>query len=105
VAELHSGPRNLTSRHASHIWRSQHPVDLSRLGDSGEKGTKVRALDSRSREKREREEESQISPLGGSGKKRGKARRLNSRRRERRKALVLSLADGRARRALTKGEP
>jgi hypothetical protein len=51
VVELHSGPRNLTSRHASHIWRSQHPVDLSRLRDSGEKGTKVRALDSRSREK------------------------------------------------------
>jgi hypothetical protein len=53
VAELHGGPGKWTSGHASHIWRSQHPVDLSHLGDSGDKGTKVRAFDSRSREKRE----------------------------------------------------
>jgi hypothetical protein len=37
VAELHSGPGSLTSRHTLHIWRSQHPIDLSRLGDSGDK--------------------------------------------------------------------
>jgi hypothetical protein len=66
---------------------------------------RVRALDSRSRKKREREEKSQISYLGGLGKKRSKARRVNSRRHERPKALVLSLAGGRARRALKKGEP
>jgi hypothetical protein len=104
VAELHGGPEKWTSKHTSDIWMSQHPVDLSRLGYSGEKGMKVRSLDLQSREKREREEKSQISPLGGSGKKVSKVEPLNSRRRERRKALVLSLVGGRARRALIEGE-
>jgi hypothetical protein len=36
--------------HTSDIQRSQHPIDLSRLGDSGEKGMKVQAFDSRSHE-------------------------------------------------------
>jgi hypothetical protein len=35
VAELHSGPRNLTSRHMSHIWRSQHPL-TSRISGTWE---------------------------------------------------------------------
>jgi hypothetical protein len=77
------GPEKWTSGHTSDIRRSQHPIDLSCLGYSGEKGTKVRAFDSRSCEKREREEKSQISPLGGSGKKVPKVEPLNSRRCER----------------------
>jgi hypothetical protein len=50
VAELHSGPENLTNGHTSPIGSSQHPVDLSHLGDSGDKGMEARAFNSRSRE-------------------------------------------------------
>jgi hypothetical protein len=78
VAELHGGPKKWTSRHTSDIRRSQHPIDLSRLGYSEVKGTKVQALDSRSREKREREEKGQILPLRGSGRKVPKVEPLNS---------------------------
>jgi hypothetical protein len=44
--------------------------------------------------------EKSTSPLGGSGKKGAKVGPLNLRRRERREVLALSLAGGRARRAL-----
>jgi hypothetical protein len=51
MAEPQGGPGRWTDGHTSHIWRNQHPVDLSRLGDSGEKGTKVGPLNSRRHER------------------------------------------------------